>query len=120
MAAHEKLNGVQFQYHAPEMGESHHRITADLSGTEIGQTYTELGKPPRPAEMKWNAKGIQGIDVPPAFKRQGVGTALWNEGHRLAETNAKIPAPKHSADRTNEGDAWARSVGGRLPRRKPG
>lgn len=118
MPAHENLSDIQFQYHAPEMGDSRHRITADLGQTPIGKAYTELGKPPRLAEMSWNAKGIQSIDVPPAHKRQGVGTALWNEGQRVASENAKVPAPKHSPDRTNEGDAWARSVGGRLPRRR--
>lgn len=117
MPAHEHL-GIQFQYHPPEMGADYHRVTADLSHTEVAQAYADLGHTVRPAEMQWDAKGIRSIDVPPAFKRQGVATSLWNEGHRLAEEHAKVPAPKHSADRTNEGDAWARSVGGRLPRRK--
>ena len=99
-----------FQYHPPEMGANYHSVTADLETTETGSV--------RRASMNWDAKKIRGIEVPATHQRQGVATALWNEGQRLAETNAKIPKPKHSPDRTNEGDAWARSVGGRLPRRR--
>lgn len=108
MPAHEHINGVQFQYDTPDWGESHpvHRITA------TGGEGTWAGS------LVWSGKGIREVDVHPNFRRQGVATSLWNEGHRLASENAMIPAPKHSSDRTTAGDAWARSVGGRLPRRK--
>jgi len=117
MEANRNLSGIQFQYHPPSMIENYHRVTADLSGTDIAKSYSELGQTVRPAEMSWTAKGIRAINVPAAFKRQGIGTELWNQGHQAASANAGVPKPKHSADRTNEGDAWARSVGGRLPRR---
>jgi hypothetical protein len=104
MPAHEHL-GVQFQYHPPEMGTGSHRITAQSGGKYAGH-------------LLWSSTQVRNIDVAPTMQRQGIGTAMWNEGHRLAAENARIPKPKHSPDRTNEGDAWARSVGGRLPRRR--
>lgn len=109
MSASEKLNGIQFQYDQPDLGESTatHRLRAfSASGS------AHLG------DMLWNAKGLRNIGTNPGFERRGVATAMWHEGQRMASENRTIPAPKHSADRTKAGDAWARSVGGRLPRRK--
>jgi hypothetical protein len=111
MPAHEKLNGVQFQYDQPDLGESSvtHRVLAFA-----GPTGSNVGS------MLWNAKGIRNITVAPDQQRRGVATAMWNEGHRLAAESKSVPQPKHSDDRTKAGDAWARSVGGRLPRRRTG
>lgn len=108
MAAHEKLSNIQFAYDQPDLGESKpiHRVRA------LSQHGGELGS------MLWNAQGIRNVGVAEDQQRRGVATAMWHEGHRLAAENAKIPQPKHSKDRTKAGDAWARSVGGRLPRRR--
>jgi GNAT superfamily N-acetyltransferase len=86
------------------MGNRQHMVTAYKEGREVGK-------------LEWTAKEVKNVETYPEHRRQGVATALWNEGHRLAETNARIPAPKHSSQRTNAGNEWARSVGGRLPRR---
>jgi GNAT superfamily N-acetyltransferase len=102
------LSHIQFQYHPPEMGAEYHRVTAHRQ---------EEGESKYAGYMAWSSSGVRNIDVAPAVQRQGIGTALWNEGHRLASEHARVPKPKHSKDRTNEGDAWARSVGGRLPKR---
>lgn len=107
MPAHEYVNGVQFHYDNPELGTAKqvHRIQAFSGSAPLGR-------------MLWNSRSILNIDVEPQQARRGVATSMWHEGHRLAEQNARIPKPKHSPDRTAMGDAWARSVGGRLPRRK--
>lgn len=109
--------GLQFQYDNPELGTAKmaHRIVAykDVPWEGIDKTTrVDLGR------MIWNSRSILNIDVDEQYARRGVATAMWQEGHRLAEQNARIPKPKHSSDRTAMGDAWARSVGGRLPRRK--
>jgi hypothetical protein len=107
MPAEEHLSGLQFEYRKPEgEGRYIHQLTAR---TERG---SQLGT------MLWSNKQVLNIGVSADQQRRGVATALWNEGHRLAGEVQRIPQPKHSADRTNAGDAWARSVGGRLPRRK--
>jgi hypothetical protein len=67
--------------------------------------------------MRWSAKQVRNVMVNESHQRQGIASGMWNEGHRLASENARIPKPKHSPDRTHAGDAWARSVGGPLPRR---
>jgi len=107
MAANEKISDVQFRYHGPSMGYGSHRLTAHVGGSDTSAGH-----------LLWSGQGIRNIMVEPELQRRGIGTAMWNEGHRLASENARIPKPKHSPDRTNEGDAWARGVGGRLPRRR--
>lgn len=98
--------GPQFDmvYSPPEMGANYHSVKADLGDQS--------------AELRWDAKKIRNIEVPEQFQRQGVATAMWDEAHRLSAGSSRIPAPKHSPDRTDSGDAWAQSVGGKLPRRK--
>ena len=108
MPAHEKLNSLQFRYSQPDLGESFttHQVTA-----LAGPTASPVGT------MLWTGKhGVRNIGVDAQHQRRGVATAMWNEGHRLASENQQIPQPRHSPDRTKAGDAWARSVGGRLPR----
>ena len=98
------LHPVQFQYHPPEMGADYHRVTAQIGEKNVGH-------------MVWSSNQVRNVAVNEEYQRQGIGRGMWNEGHRLAEENARVPKPKHSADRTEAGDAWARSVGGRLPRK---
>jgi len=102
------LNPLQFHYDTVDTGGSRpmHRVMAVHPATN-----QEVGG------MTWTARHIRNISVADDFRRQGVATALWNEGQRIAAENPRIPAPKHSAERTDAGDAWARSVGGRIPRR---
>jgi ribosomal protein S18 acetylase RimI-like enzyme len=103
--AHESLSDLQFQYRPPEMGSSAHQLIAISGAQQVGT-------------MKWNAAGVQSLEVSHELRRRGVATALWGEGQRLAQQKkGRIVTPKHSAQRTNAGDAWARSVGGPLPRR---
>lgn len=97
------LSNIQFSYDPPEMGREYHRIQA-LEGDEIR------------GQMHWDTKGVRNIGVVPTHQRQGLATAMWNEGMNRA--GGRVPMPKHSADRTDAGDAWARSVGGKLPRRQ--
>lgn len=54
---------------------------------------------------------IVGIWVPPLLRGQGIATAMWH----YAKRTAGVPSPKHSRARTDAGDGWAKSVGGKLP-----
>lgn len=83
---------------------------------------------PNVAEMSIRAKPggpdrprghINDIQVEPDLQRQGIGTALWKHANELADQKV-VPRPKHSKQRTDEGDQWARKVGGRLPYRPLG
>lgn len=57
---------------------------------------------------------IKMIQVWEQYQRKGLATMLWEEAQRRWP-DLKI---RHSEDRTVDGDAWARSVGGPIPRRK--
>lgn len=66
--------------------------------------------------MQWMGAAphaIHWMEVSPEHQRKGLASAMWN----WAQDNAR-PKPKHSRQRTDKGDAWARSVGGPLPRRQ--
>jgi len=94
MAAHESVNGLQFR-HTPG---PYHTVRAYQGKREVGN-------------MSWDSSRIAGIYTKPAFRRQGVATALYGEAQRL-HGEAMAPAPKHSPTKTAEGHAWASSVGG--------
>lgn len=85
-----------------DAGESkpRHRISAYHDGEKVG-------------ELDWYGTTgvIHNIDVEPEHGRRGVATAMWEWAQSM-----KRP-PKHSRDRTTMGDAWARHVGGSVPRR---
>lgn len=61
-----------------------------------------------------NAGQVDWVEVDPSYRRLGIGRQMWEHAQGLGLR----PSPKHSTDRTDSGDAWARSVGGRVPRRK--
>lgn len=69
--------------------------------------------------MQWADKTgeLQHISVNWDSRRQGIATRMWDRANQLAEERG-IPAPVHSPERTKEGDAWAKAVGGDLPKRK--
>jgi hypothetical protein len=110
MGASDNLRGDQF--HTQFVGKLETGASRPTYGIEAYKGGDRVGF------MHWNSRGIHRIDVEPEHARQGIATQMWEQGHILAENNAKIPKPKHSAVRTTQGDAWAKSVGGPLPRRK--
>jgi len=86
-----------------------------LNGYLISATHTESGE--KAGHMLADHRGkIKSIAVTPAHQRKGVATSMWEHAQGLAEQGT-VPKPKHSRDRSDQGDAWAKSVGGRRPRR---
>lgn len=67
------------------------------------------------ANLEWDRETgtIRNVDVAENHRRQGLATAMFNHAKELHSLNKNIPIPVHSAARTPEGDAWARSVGGK-------
>lgn len=57
---------------------------------------------------------VQKIFVGTPYRRLGVATHLWELANEWAEANGATP-PEHSSRRTKEGDAFANSIGGRIP-----
>lgn len=57
---------------------------------------------------------IQKVFVGKPYRRQGVGTYLWELVEKWTSEN-NMTEPEHSSKRTFEGDAWAKSIGGHIP-----
>lgn len=84
-----------------------------------GGTYHEvIAKHPETGEkmghLSWDHEFIQSVFTVPTYRRQGVGTAMWNQAHKVSAEQG-IPAPRHSPTRTEDGRAWADKVGGEFP-----
>lgn len=90
------LNRVQFQHYTESDGT--HGLEAWLPGDAAFPS----------GELRWHPETgeVHALSVEPKRQRQGVATALWNEGQKYT------PAPVHSRVQTKQGAAWARSVGG--------
>jgi ribosomal protein S18 acetylase RimI-like enzyme len=115
MSAQDKLNPQQFNYF----------FDAASPNQMAGRTTHELQMfhgNERIGEMLWHhgTGEIQGINIRPEHRRQGAATTLLGHARQLAENTRGVTRPRHSADRTTAGDAWARSLGERLPRRVQG
>ncbi len=60
--------------------------------------------------ISWNANDgkIQLINVSPEMQRKGYATRLFNEAEKVSKDG--IPSPVHSADKSPEGELWAKSL----------
>lgn len=116
MAAQDSINGIQFRFEkgnprSPIGKEQRHRVVAENEFSDY------VG------ELEWYPRGnraISNIFVEGNYRRGGIATGMWNYAHEIAKTTRGVQPPKHSADRTNDGEAWARSVSKRLPQRRLG
>jgi GNAT superfamily N-acetyltransferase len=99
MAASDHLNGYQFT-----LDHDSKEITAMHGGRAIGSLdWISTTEGPK----------VSSVAVSPDHRRQGVASAMYER----ASQHAGQPL-RHAVHRTDEGDAWARSVGGELPARK--
>jgi GNAT superfamily N-acetyltransferase len=78
------------------------------------------GAPMSIGSIMWHHKTgeIGNIEVLSEVRRQGVATSLLGEARRIAGETRGVRPPRHSPDRTEAGEAWARSTGDRLPKRR--
>lgn len=121
------LSNVQFYYTPPAGKSGSHGLLAVTGQTERKKPYT--GVPSMTPEDQKNEKivgrlswhprtgSVQWVETDKEHRRQGVATSLWDRAHDLSDKMG-IKPPVHSAYRWNEGDAWAKSVGGHLPARR--
>ncbi len=110
MTALDNVNDIQFDHAVSN--DNHHVITATrtIRGGSHDEDEDEVV-----GQLDWHRKTgrIAMVEVDPAFQRQGIATHMHKLGQEFS------PTPQHSNDRTNKGTAWAKSVGGKLPRLKP-
>lgn len=86
----------------------HQVVAKDAGGEPVGRLLWRTGSR-RPGE-------IHDLKVTEDHRRKGVATAMYN----YAADSGIRPAPKHSRERTDDGEAWAKAVGGPRPRRDSG
>lgn len=100
------FHGLAFNY--DKVGSLHY-LEAQKEGEVVGK-------------LNWVHKSgnVTGIYVPKEHRRKGIATALYNEAKRISSTTRGVPRPKITDDRTNDGEAWARTLGERLPKRSSG
>jgi GNAT superfamily N-acetyltransferase len=87
------------------MGEPH-RLTAEQDGRAV-------------AVLIWSRRSglILDIHVEPEYRRRGIATALLAEARRMAGETRGVKRPRLNPQRTNDGEAFARSLGERVPPR---
>lgn len=112
MAASDHLSGLQFQH---SQDDDLHRVEAFKPG--VSEPVGHMTWHTHPVEDEgftyYDTGEIDRLRVHPDHQRQGIATALWNEGQKYE------PAPRHSPYRTPEGDGFARKMGGPLPKADP-
>lgn len=64
--------------------------------------------------MMWDQNGrVDWVGIDPREQRQGHGSALWEAGQSLADREPAVPRPLHSETQTEQGQQWAKKVGGK-------
>lgn len=112
------LNGIQFSFHRADNDKfREHEVWAhDISETGAPVWDKDADEPKTGVGVLLihpKTNRIESVRVDPSHQRRGIATEMFNVAiQRLGKE------PKHSSDRSDEGDAWARSVGGTLPRRR--
>jgi GNAT superfamily N-acetyltransferase len=85
------------------------------SSVRVLRVAIELGE--GLAYLDWEPSGeLYYIKVPVEYRRRGIATRLWKSAQQYA-LHSGLPALSHSQYRTKEGDAWAQSLGEKLPPR---
>lgn len=109
MAASDNLSKNQFPLsysysNKEEEPWTEHTIIAKSKGKEVG--FLTFG----------HSGGVIDIGVSKEHQRKGVATGMWNHALSLGGSTDKtsgirIPNIEHSAHRTRQGEAWAKSTG---------
>lgn len=96
-------------------------VSQQLGRDAMGNDMSEAGMNHLVGRIGWKAKTgeISKVEVHPTARRQGLATELLRRAKDVAAGTRGVKPPRHSTNRTNEGDAWARSLKQRLPRRDP-
>lgn len=100
--------------------------------TSVANDYSNFGRNTHAVEMyshepgtpkarvmgniQWNKDSgeIVSVDVKSRYQRLGVANTLFHDARRAAREQG-LTEPKHSEDRSDQGDAWAKQVGGEVP-----
>lgn len=110
------LNGFQFSFHpnVTSFGDKVHEISVHDPSYEGPKVYGRIGY----MEIHPESGIIYDISVLPKHQRKGVATAMWDLAHSIHQAMPdKYPKPVHSPIRSDDGEEWAKKVGGDIPPR---
>ena len=119
------LSGVQFRYTAPSRKGffAYHQIQAIAPHANVENKFEGGPLVPQPkgqvvGTIQWHPQtgSVNWVRTHQDYRGLGVASTLWEKAKKLS-ADTGIRAPKHSKHRTDQGDAWAKSVGGKVPRR---
>jgi len=114
------LSGVQFRYTAPSKRGffAYHQLQA--IAPEVKNRNSQTGKGLVVGTLQWHPKtgDVNWVRTHQDYRGLGVATTMWEKANKLS-ADTGIKAPKHSKHRTEEGEAWAKQVGGEMPPRSP-
>lgn len=97
----------KFEYDISQNKSGEYEITAN--DPDFGVVGRLILNPAKKQNDGSETREVKWIDVDPRFQRRGIATALWSQA-----TEAGLN-PQHSANRTGDGDEWAKSLGKNLP-----
>ena len=114
------LSGVQFKYTAPSKRGffAYHQLQA--IAPDVKNRNSQTGKGLVVGTLQWHPKtgDVNWVRTHQDYRGLGVATTMWEKANKLS-ADTGIKAPKHSKHRTEEGEAWAKQVGGEMPPRSP-
>ena len=114
------LSGVQFKYTAPSKRGffAYHQLQA--IAPDVKNRNSQTGKGLVVGTIQWHPKtgDVNWVRTHQDYRGLGVATTMWEKANKLS-ADTGIKAPKHSKHRTEEGEAWAKQVGGEMPPRSP-
>lgn len=112
------LSEVQFRYTAPSRRGffAYHQI--DAVAPDAANKNSKSGKGQVVGTIQWHPRSgdVNWVRTHPDYRGLGVATTLWEKAKKLS-ADTGIKEPQHSRHRTEEGEAWAKSVGGKMPSR---
>jgi hypothetical protein len=109
------FNGYNISYEGP--------IYSSLYGDgKNSETLSVRAKHPEHGDvghLYWHPRTgkIRDVLVQGEHQGKGIATQMYRVAQQTSESTKGVPSPKHSQDRTDAGDAWAKKVGGPRPRR---
>jgi hypothetical protein len=109
------FNGYKFKFYDGNKLGTYHSVGVEHPDFEDGtrvrfEWHTASSKTPGKINDLW---------IPEEHRGKGLATAMFRFAQKEHILGNADTAPVHSADRTDAGDAWARKVGGKLPKRNP-
>lgn len=109
MSASDNLNPVQFSF-KPAVSRSTDRVRGGQQPDHVVHAWAPGDQ--HVGTLRWNALegDVENIEVDPGYRRQGVATGMW----KYAQQQEGVRSPQHAPadERTDAGNAWAKSVKG--------